>query len=278
MSRRFEGCVVALIAAACAKQPDQQAQPAQQAAAPLRYIGSSTVGQGAMPELVTVFQRRTGIKFSEVKISGSVEGFKAVMAGEAPIAGMSRGLKPAEKELNPYAEVIGYDAIGVFVNELNPVANLTKAQLKALFTGEAKDWKAVGGTPGPLELVSEPNDGHRATIQFFQESVLEGKPYGKSREIELPLDDVRYVVGHREAITFASFVFAQRGAKLVKVNGVLPTEATIRSGEYPLVRPLLLVSKEPPQGSAKAFFDFVLSPEGQTIVGRNFVPRSTPKG
>jgi len=278
MSHRFGWCLVALIAAGCTKQPDQQAQPVQTPAPALRYIGSSTVGQGAMPGLVTAFAQRTGIKFSEVKISGSVEGFRAVMAGEAPLGGMSRGLKPAEKALNPYAEVIGYDAIGVFVNELNPVADLSKAQLKALFTGAAKDWKAVGGTPGPLELVTEPNDGHRATIQFFQESVMGEAPYGKSREIELPLDDVRYVVGHREAITFASFVFAQRGAKLVKVNGVLPSEATIRSGEYPLVRPLLLVSKEPPQGSAKAFFDFVLSPEGQAIVGRNFVPRITPKG
>jgi phosphate transport system substrate-binding protein len=278
MSHRFEWCLLALLAAACAKQPDQQAQPVQQEAADLRYVGSSTVGQGAMPELITVFKQRTGIRFSEVKISGSVEGFKAAMAGETPIAGMSRALKPSEKELKPYAEVIGYDAMSVFINELNPVTNLTKQQLKALFSGAVKDWKDVGGPHGPVELVTERNDGHRATIQFFQESVLEGGPFGTAREIELPLDDVRYVAGHREAVTFASSVFLQRGAKVVKVNGVLPGEATIRSGEYPLVRPLLLISKGPPQGNAKAFFDFVLSPEGQAIVGRNFVPRSTPKG
>jgi len=278
MSHRFESCLLALLAVACAKQPDQQAEPIQPQAADLQYVGSSTIGQGAMPELVTVFKQRTGIKFSTVKISGSVEGFKAAMAGETPIAGMSRGLKPSEKELNPYIEVIGYDAIAVFVNERNPITNLTKEQIKSLFAGTIKDWKGVGATPGPVELVTERNDGHRATIQFFQESVLEGAPFAKALEIELPLDEVRYVVGHREAVTFASFVFLQRGAKMVKVNGVSPSEATIRSGEYPLVRPLLLVSKEPPQGNAKKFFDFVLSPEGQAIVGRNFVPRSAPKG
>lgn len=276
MSHRLEWCLLALLTAACAKQPDQRPQSIQPQA--LRYVGSSTVGQGAIPELVTVFNQRTGIKFSDVKISGSVEGFKAVMAGEAPIGGMSRGLKPSEKDQNPYAEVIGYDAIGVFVHESSPITNLTKAQLKALFGGAVKDWKDVGGSGGPVELVTELNDGHRATIQFFQESVLEGAAFGKAREIDLPLDDVRYVVGHPGAITFASFVFLQRGAKLVKVNGIVPSEATIRSGEYPLVRPLLLVSKGPPQGNAKAFFDFVLSPEGQAIVGRNFVPRATPKG
>jgi phosphate transport system substrate-binding protein len=281
MSRRFESCLVALLTAACAKEASQSAQqpPAVHAASSaLRYIGSSTIGQGAMPELVKAFQEHTGIKFAEVKISGSVEGFKAVMDGEAPIAGMSRGLKPAEKAQNPYAEIIGYDAIGVFVNERSPISNLTKAQLKALFSGAAKDWKDVGGPRGAVQLVTELNDGHRATIQFFQESVLEGAPFGKAYEIELPLDDVRYVVDHPEAITFASFVFLQRGAKLVKVNGVAPSEVTIHSGEYPLVRPLLLVSKAPPEGDAKKFFDFVLSPAGQAIVGHRFVPRGTPKG
>ena len=281
MSRRFESCLLALLTAACAKQASQPAQPppaVQAAPSALRYIGSSTIGQGTMPELVKAFQEHTGIKFAEVKISGSVEGFKAVMAGEAPIGGMSRGLKPAEKAQNPYAEIIGYDAIGVFVNERNPISNLTKAQLKALFSGAAKDWKDVGGPRGAVDLVTELNDGHRATIQFFQESVLEGAPFGKAREIELPLDDVRYVVENRDAITFASFVFLQRGTKLVKVNGVAPSEVTIRSSEYPLVRPLLLVSKAPPEGDAKKFFDFVLSPAGQAIVGHRFVPRATQKG
>jgi phosphate transport system substrate-binding protein len=278
MPRRLQSCLAGLLIAACAKQPAESPKPPEAAPADLRYVGSSTIGQGVMPGLVTAFTQRTGIKFSEVKISGSVEGYKAVMAGETPIGGMSRALKPSEKVEDLYSEVIGYDALGIFVNEISPVSNLTKAQLKALFSGGIKDWKSIGGPPGPVQIVTERNDGHRATIQFFQELVLEGGPFGQAKEIELPIDDVRYVVEHRDAITFASSVFQQRGAKLLKVNGVAPTDATLRSGEYPLVRPLLLISKGRPKGNAKAFFDFVLSPEGQAIVGRNFVPRFAPKG
>lgn len=55
----------------------------------LRYVGSSTIGQGAMIDLVRVFQEKTGIKFTEVNMAGSGEGYKALMAGDAPIAGMS---------------------------------------------------------------------------------------------------------------------------------------------------------------------------------------------
>ncbi len=281
MSRRLASCLLALLTG-CAKQAartPQNPQPAAHAStSSLRYVGSSTIALGAMPELVAAFSASAGIEFSEVKSSNSLEGFKAAMAGETPIAGMSRGLSPAEQAGNPFVQIIGYDAIGIFVNARNPISSLTKAQVKALFSGAATDWKAVGGSRGPVELVTEGKDGHRPTIQFFQDSVLAGGPFGKAREIELPLDDVRYVVEHAEAITFASFVFWQRGSKLVGIDGVSPSEWSIRAGEYPLVRPLLLVSKTAPQGDAKAFFDFVLSPAGQAIVGRRFVPRTRVQG
>ena len=281
MSRRLASCLLALLTG-CAKQAartPQNPQPAAHAStSSLRYVGSSTIALGAMPELVAAFSASAGIEFSEVKSSNSLEGFKAAMAGETPIAGMSRGLSPAEQAGNPFVQIIGYDAIGIFVNARNPISSLTKAQVKALFSGAATDWKAVGGSRGPVELVTEGKDGHRPTIQFFQDSVLAGGPFGKTREIELPLDDVRYVVEHAEAITFASSVFWQRGSKLVGIDGVSPSEWSIRAGEYPLVRPLLLVSKTPPQGDAKAFFDFVLSPAGQAIIGRRFVPRTRVQG
>jgi len=74
MSHRLEWCLLALITAACAKQEDQQAQPVQPAA-DLRYVGSSTVGQGAMPELVTVFKQRTGIKVSKGPPQGNAKAF-----------------------------------------------------------------------------------------------------------------------------------------------------------------------------------------------------------
>jgi predicted outer membrane protein len=70
MSLRFASCLLALLTA-CAKQEAQTPQKPQAAAHPptssLRYVGSSTIGQGTMPELVAEFHARTGIKFSELK-------------------------------------------------------------------------------------------------------------------------------------------------------------------------------------------------------------------
>jgi ABC-type phosphate transport system substrate-binding protein len=46
----------------------------------------------------------------------------------------------------------------------------------------------------------------------------------------------------------------------------------VRSGKYPLQRPLVLVSKQANEGVVKQFLDFMLSPEAQEIVARKFVP------
>jgi phosphate transport system substrate-binding protein len=60
--------------------------------------------------------------------------------------------------------------------------------------------------------------------------------------------------------------------KLVKVNGIEPSAENIISGRYIIARPLLLVTRGLPQGKTERFIDFMLSREGQAIVGKNFVP------
>jgi phosphate transport system substrate-binding protein len=46
----------------------------------------------------------------------------------------------------------------------------------------------------------------------------------------------------------------------------------VQDGSYPLKRPLILVTKGAPTGNVKAFLEFMLSPEAQAIVAKNFVP------
>jgi len=58
-----------------------------------------------------------------------------------------------------------------------------------------------------------------------------------------------------------------------KAPFIEPTLETIRAGRYPISRPLFLYTNGNPQGTVKAFVDFVHSPEGQEIVRKTeFVP------
>jgi phosphate transport system substrate-binding protein len=251
------------------------------AAGELHYIGSSTIGTGVLQAgAAQEFTAKTGIKFSAIDIPGSGKGIQALIEGKTPIAGASRPLKPEEKKEKLIGTIIGYDAIAVFVPQSNPVRNLTKEQLKGIFTGQIKNWKEVGGPDAPITPNTEILTGKRATVEMFQEMVLDGAAYGKGfKEIDLPRDQIVDLAASANGICSVSLgllaaVPADVKAKVkpISINGIEPTEKNVRSGAYLISRPLLLVTQGLPKAEVKEFINFMLSAEGQAIVARNFVP------
>ncbi len=68
------------------------------------------------------------------------------------------------------------------------------------------------------------------------------------------------------AVGYVGFGNLSESLRVVRINGVYPTPETTRSGEYPLVRPLNLLTGPLSQPLANDFIKFALSPEGQQIV------------
>jgi phosphate transport system substrate-binding protein len=157
------------------------------------------------------------------------------------------------------------------VNAANPVKVLTKAQLKGIYTGEIKSWKALGGPDLPIVACIEPKNSGRATVDSFRNMVLDGQPYGTVKELDDASDCVKFVATAKGGIAPASLAYAVAGTRALPVDGVQPTDDDVRAGTYLLARPLLLVAKTKPTGALKQFFDFMLSPAGQTIVDKSFV-------
>ena len=246
----------------------------------LSYIGSSTIGTGILNAgAVEAFRKKTGKKFSSVQIPGSGKGIKALMEGETALAGVARPLKTEEKKQGLTATIVGYDAIAVFVNTENPVRDLSREQLKGIFTGRTTNWKELGGKQAPIAPTTEILVGERATTEMFREMVMDGADFGDLRQVDLPRDQLIQLARNPDGVCVASIGFmaslpadVRKKIKAVSVNGVEPTARTVRSGAYPISRPLLLVTKGIPKGEQKEFINFLLSPEGQEIISRNFVP------
>lgn len=251
------------------------------AAEDLRYSGSSTIGTGILQAgAARAFTIKTGIRVTAIEQPGSGQGIQDLIKGKASLAGTSRPLKAEEKKEKLLGTIIGYDAIAVFAHRNNPVQSLTRKQLQGIFSGQIKNWKEVGGRDAPIIPSTGTLDGKRATVEMFQELVLEGAAYGKDiTELDMPRDQLVDLAANPNAICGVSFGLRtavpheiRLEIKTVAVNGVEPQESNVRSGAYLISRPLLLVTKDQPEAEVKEFIDFMLSAEGQAIVAKNFVP------
>jgi len=225
------------------------------------------------------FEEKTRIRFTSIDMSGSGKGVRALQNGKVSIAGVSRSLSSKEKGQDLIGTVIGYDAIAVFVHSNNPVGGLSKEQLTGIFTGRIRNWKQVGGKNAPIEPNTEIAGEGRATMLAFQEMAMDNAPYGGGfKQIDFPSDQIVETAKNENAVCTVSMgllsqltPYMRGKVKVLGVNGVWLHETSIVSGSYLIARPLLLVTKGKPKGEAKQFIDFMLSPEGQQLVRKNFV-------
>lgn len=247
----------------------------------ISYSGSSTIGMSVLEAgAVKAFEQKTGLKFKSIEQPGSGKGIKALLEGKVTMAGASRKLEAGEKKQNLIGTAIGYDAIAVFVNKKNPVNNLTKEQIKGIFTGKIKNWKEVGGKDAPIRVNTEIAGQQRATMLAFQEMAMDKAPYGTGfKEIDFPRDQIVEVAKDENGICSVSFGLLaavspelRDKVKAVTVDGTDPSDKNIQSGAYIISRPLLLITNGLHKGNVKKFIDFMLSKEGQDIVNKNFVP------
>lgn len=254
--------------------------PALAGAADIQYGGSSTLAETVLQGgIVQGFQAKTGVRVQLADLSGTGKGLKALAEGKLQVVGAGRTLTADEKKAGLLGTIVGYDGLAVFVNKANPVKDLSKEQLKDLFTGKVKSWKDLGGKDVKIAPMIEPLASKRATVQAVQESILDGAPFVAGvKELESLKEQVAEVARSEGAICVASIGFlasappgVREGVRTIALDGTPPSDANIRSGAYLLSRPMLLVTKGLPGGDVKSFVEYVLSAEGQAVVEKYFV-------
>jgi len=218
--------------------------------------------------LAEAYKAKSG---QEVKVEGggSGKGVKDCLAGEVDIAVLSRDLKAKEKTEGLVGVAYALDAVAIVVNKANTVEGLTLEQLKDFYTGKTTTWP--DGKP-VLALTRPDGSGTRECFTHFVlgEAKLSEKVVVKhEKAIDATVSKAVTAVAYNSAGAVAT----DANIKVVKVNGVLPTPATIRDKSYPICRELTLATKGEPKADAKAFLDFVLSADGQKIVqAQSYVP------
>ena len=104
-------------------------------------VGGSSSVAPVMEKLAEAYKNVNTNVNVEVQQSDSTTGMTSAMDGSYDIGMASRELKDSELEGGLTPTVIALDGIAVIVNNDNTTEDLTKDQVKAIFTGEVSTWK-----------------------------------------------------------------------------------------------------------------------------------------
>lgn len=257
----------------------------------LRLKGSDTIGGKLTPELAEAFRSEYGSSVGFViEALGSSTAFVGLFDGSADLGASSRPINERETEtarslgVALREVVIAYDGVAVIVHPDNPVRELSVAQLSLLFSGKVRSWKGVGGPDRPVRLISRPS--YSGTHAFFKEKALRRgnargpEEFAASTEwMEENGAIVSTVKADPNAVSYVGLGWVSSGVKALAIVArpgeppVPPSAESVRTGRYPLYRPLLMYAPPAPREQALQFLRFVFSEPGRRIVEANgFVP------
>jgi phosphate transport system substrate-binding protein len=223
---------------------------------------------------------------------GSSTGIAGLTNGTCEIANHSREWKAKEidlaweKGVKPRFFVIAVDGVSIIVNERNPLNEMKMSDVGALYRGDIKNWKAVGGPSLGVSLYGRQSNS--GTYVFMQEHVLGLKNYSTDmKEMNGNAQIIEGVIQDEGAIGYVGVGYLydkdgniRKGIKVLKIsNGGAAfsplDKAAVDSGGYPVSRPLYQATNGKPSAAAAAFLAFEMSDEGQKIVEREgFFPIS----
>jgi phosphate transport system substrate-binding protein len=214
-----------------------------------------------------------------VQSGGSSRGIRDASVGLADIGMSSRALKDSEK-VGRIEWPIAMDGVCFIVDRSNTVDELSLSQLKQILRGDVNNWKQLGGANIPIVFVNRAAGRSELELvaKFFETDPSEMKADLIAGENQLGIKQVASTVGSISYMSVgASEEAISQGAaiRMLPLLGVTASVKNVESGEYPLSRPLILVTSDQPSEAAKQFIQYSQSRDVADLVeGLSYVPIS----
>ena len=200
--------------------------------------------------------------------TGSGSGITAVSEKRCDIGLSSRALKDEEKASGLTETVLAYDGIAIIVNPENTISDLSVEDIARIYTGEITNWKDLGGADAEIVVIGR--EAGSGTRDGF-ESITDTKEKCLYRQELTSTGDVITTVSQNPAaIGYASLSAVKDTVKALTVNGVAPSEDTVKDGSYVVQRPFVLVTRtdEKLNDAAQAFFDYAVSADAVELIAK----------
>ena len=246
---------------------DASDTPAASVSGTVSTDGSTSMEKviGALSESYMAANKDVTVNYNP---TGSGAGITAVQEGTCDIGLSSRALKDEEKAAGLKETALAYDGIAIIVHPDNPVSDLSIEQIAKLYTGEITNWKDVGGSDAEVVLIGR--EAASGTRDGF-ESITGTKDKCQYRQELTSTGDVITAVSQNpDAIGYASLAAIKDSVKALSVDGVTPSETTVKDGSYQVQRPFVLVTVEGKalSAAAQSFFDYATSADAADIIAK----------
>ena len=267
----LSGCGNSTAAPAASTAPSAAPAAAESAAPAEKLSGSvSTDGSTSMEKVIGAL----GEAFTEANPdvnftynpTGSGSGITAVSEGRCDIGLSSRNLKDEEAAKGLKATVLALDGSASIVNPENPISELSLEQIAKVYTGEITNWSELGGNDAEIVVIGR--EAGSGTRDGFESITKTADACVYRQELTSTGDVITTVAQNPDAIGYASLASIGDTVKALVVEGVAPSEETVKDGSYLVQRPFVLVTREGEELSeaAQAFFDYITSADAASII------------
>ncbi len=174
---------------------------------------------------------------------------------------------------------IGEDAVALVVSKDiwdAGVKAVSKSQMQGIYEGRIKNWQELGGPDRRIAFFNkEPGRGTWEVFAHWLYGSAKKTPSVSFPEVGGNEETRNKVASTRGALSQLSSSWADGkrvfALAIMKNDGsvVLPTNKNIASHQYPMSRPLFLLTDGKPKAEAKTFVNFILSDRGQELVRKH---------
>ena len=201
---------------------------------------------------------------SKMQYKNTVRGYKAIVDGETDIlfcAAPSAEQKQyaAEQGVELVYVPVGLEGFVFFVNEQNPVENLTVQQVRDIYAGSITNWADVGGKNRIINPVTRlAGSGSQSAMDKFMGDI----PIGRKSPLAVTGGSIGFSFRY-----YLNDMVAADGVKMLRLNGVYPSPENIQNGTYPVIAQFYAIYRADNENeNIQALLDWLLSDEGQEII------------
>lgn len=211
----------------------------------------------------------------QISIAGGGSGVGIKQVGEGLVNIGNSGRKAKDEEVEKYGLKMfkwAIDGVAIVVNPENTVKELTKQQLKDIFSGKIANWKSLAGADRPINVYTRDESSGTREV-FWKKAIDQGEIIPQANVVVSNGAMKSAIANDPYSIGYVSVGHIDKSVAPVALDGIIPTIETVKSGSYTVSRGLYSNTKGEPDQLTKLFIDYLLSPEGQKIVSENgFIP------